>query len=527
MTGVDEEAASIGIRPEVTILSVLRHLNYKPWFAIAEFIDNALQSATANHTALSHAHGGKYQLVVDVRIDSSNAGRIVVEDNAAGIASADFPRAFRAAQVPDDRTGLSEFGMGMKSAACWFAQVWSVRTKALNEAVERTIRFDMEKIVESKIERLESEIRAVDPAAHYTTVTLHGLHHMPQGRTIGKIKEHLSSIYRNFIRDGRMVLQFNGDRLSYNTPDVLEAVTYVAPGVPDPAGTAPILWRKDVDLDFGSGQRVRGFAGLRKVGSTQFAGFALFRRGRLVMGSHDETYRPSYVFKQANSYLFQRLFGELHVEGFDVSHTKDGFRWEEHEDIFLECLKEQLERAPIDLLSQADNFRSLPAKKSIQAQADSATETVVDHIKTEIEPLLIEAQEHPAVGPPIPTTLVPSELLASERAVSVNDGRYTWEIVVRVSLDPAREDWIKLARADPQTGDESFVRRLFVDLSLAHPFSVEFVGAHAENIELFLRVATLICIALVLSEDATGESPDTMLFNLNYLLRGAMLRSKV
>ena len=25
-------------------LSVLRHLNYRPWFAIAEFVDNAIQS---------------------------------------------------------------------------------------------------------------------------------------------------------------------------------------------------------------------------------------------------------------------------------------------------------------------------------------------------------------------------------------------------------------------------------------------------------------------------------------------------
>ena len=35
------------------------------------------------------------------------------------------------AAIPPDRSGLSEFGMGMKSAACWFAPRWSVRTKAL------------------------------------------------------------------------------------------------------------------------------------------------------------------------------------------------------------------------------------------------------------------------------------------------------------------------------------------------------------------------------------------------------------
>jgi hypothetical protein len=32
---------SINIRPEVSMLSVLKHLNYKAWFAVAEFIDPA------------------------------------------------------------------------------------------------------------------------------------------------------------------------------------------------------------------------------------------------------------------------------------------------------------------------------------------------------------------------------------------------------------------------------------------------------------------------------------------------------
>lgn len=38
------EIESINIRPGVAILSVLQHLNYKPWFAMAEFVDNSLQS---------------------------------------------------------------------------------------------------------------------------------------------------------------------------------------------------------------------------------------------------------------------------------------------------------------------------------------------------------------------------------------------------------------------------------------------------------------------------------------------------
>ena len=34
----------VNIRPGVKVLSVLQHLNYRPWFALAEFVDNSIQS---------------------------------------------------------------------------------------------------------------------------------------------------------------------------------------------------------------------------------------------------------------------------------------------------------------------------------------------------------------------------------------------------------------------------------------------------------------------------------------------------
>jgi len=519
-----EFTGPIEIRPEVTMLSVLRHLNYKAWFAIAEFIDNALQSYLANREALEAIHGADFRLEVDVRIDTNGPGIIVVSDNAAGISRADFPRAFRAAQVPTDRTGLSEFGMGMKSAACWFAERWSVRTKALGEALERTIHFDIRHIVDNKIESLNTDTRNVgSPSAHYTVVTLRGLHHVPQGRTLGKMKDHLASIYRVFLRDGRMTLRFNNEQLTYATAPILKAQKYTAPGLPAQGADAnPVEWQKDIALDFGKGQRVTGFAALRETGSTPFAGFALFRRDRLIEGSHDETYRPSFIFKQTNSYPYQRLFGELHVEGFEVSHTKDGFRWEEYEDVFLECLKAQLEADPLDLLAQAENYRALPSKKSIQTRADAATASVAGYIEKDVAPVLVEAKVKPADAPPLPHTLIPSALQASERSVCVNDGLWDWVITIRTTVDPAREDWVSLAKQDPRPGDLDDTRRLVVELALAHPFSSEFLGPNNENIELLLRVATAVCISLVLAEDHTAEPPEVVLHHFNQLMRGAL-----
>lgn len=522
----EELPASIQIRPEVTVLSVLRHLNYKAWFALAEFIDNALQSAIANAAQLQALGDGAYQLDVNVQLDATAPGQIAITDNAAGISVTDFPRAFRAAQIPADRSGLSEFGMGMKSAACWFAETWSVRTKAIAESAERTIHFDVKHIVENKIESLNTEVREVDPLAHYTVVSLRELHHLPKGRTVAKIKDHLASIYRVFLRDGRLILRFNGEPLSYQSPKVLNAVRYISPGVKASGDDAePLNWRKSIDLDFGEGQRVKGFAALREVGSTPLAGFALFRRDRLIVGSHDDSYRPTQIFKQTNSYPYQRLFGELHVEGFEVSHTKDGFRWEEYEDIFLECLKEELEKPPLDLLAQAENYRALPSRRSIDTQATAATASVAEHLEKEVAPLLAESKQHPADPEELPCTIDSSPFQISERVVTVDDGDYRWVITLRTSIDPATEDWVSLSKMEEANDHSDRVRRLGLDLSLAHPFSTKFIGANNENIELFLRMASAVCISLVLSEDLTGEAPQSFLYHFNYLLRGVLIRT--
>lgn len=517
---------AIEIRPEVTMLGVLRHLNYKPWFAIAEFVDNALQSYISHKDELTSLEGPDFHLKVSISLSTAGSGEIVVTDNAAGISAADFPRAFRAAQVPTDRSGLSEFGMGMKSAACWFCENWSVRTKALGESIERSIAFDVQKIVDNRIESLSTDSRPVQETLHYTVVKLRGLHHPPATRTVAKIREHLASIYRVFIANGTLELKFNGEVLTYESPKVLTSALYSAPGVVSSADASPIEWTKKIDFDFGGGQRVTGFAALREVGSTTSAGFSLFRRGRLIEGSCDETYRPPFIFRKANSFTFQRLFGELHIEGFSVSHTKDGFRWEEYEDIFLEHLKDAIEAKPLDLISQAENYRALPTRKSIAERAQVATNAVAKHFQNEVAPLIEAAKSTPTEPASIPELLPVNQLQASERQVTINDGDWQWIVTIRTSVDPACEQWLSISNHE-HVDDGDSVRNVEIELSLAHPFSAEYLGSNNENVELLLKLATAICVSLLLSQDIRGESPDCFLHHLNYLLRGALARASV
>lgn len=517
VTSYPSTADTVSIRPGVSILSVLRHLNYKPWFALAEFVDNSLQSYLSHEDALRRLEGDGYRLHVAIEPDPADRSRLSIRDNAAGIYEAEYPRAFRPAEIPPDRTGLSEFGMGMKSAACWFSRCWTVRTTALGEAVERTVSFDIDRIVRDSLEELVVETRPVDPNAHYTEIVLSALHKPLQTRTIAKVREHLASIYRIFLSEGALELVFDREALSYSQPAVL-----VAPYFKDPSGEA-VRWEKTIDLDFGLGLQAHGFAALRDPGNVSKAGFALFRRNRLIEGSADESYRPEYIFGKSNSYRHQRLFGELHLEGFEVSHTKDGFRWEEHEEIVLEHLRDALDAEPLPLLSQAEGHRSRLRTQELRSGAEIATERTAETIERET-PEVIEHQlgETPhADGAP---DLLPPATTASSRLIEVEVDQRRWRIELELTNDPGVGDWVSFydkGFATTDGGDEP-TREVGIRLALAHPFMERFASPDPADIEPLLRVAVAIVLAEVTAREGGVRYAGELRRRINELLRDAL-----
>jgi hypothetical protein len=74
------------------------------------------------------------------------------------------------------------------------------------------------------------------------------------------------------------------------------------------------------------------------------AGFALFRRGRVIVGGEDQNYKPEKIFIQSQSQISLRLFGEFDLEDFPVNQAKDGFVWDDGlEIVFVDELKKQIQ----------------------------------------------------------------------------------------------------------------------------------------------------------------------------------------
>lgn len=501
----------VNISPGPAVLSVLRHLNYKPWFALAEFVDNAVQSYNANEAALHALHGPKWRLRVTINIDAASPVRISIKDNAAGIAAADFPRAFRPAVVPLDATGLSEFGMGMKSAACWFAPKWQVRTKALGETAVRLVRFDVQRIVNDRLEELEIDESLGRADAHFTEVTLDEPHHLPIGRTVGKIKEHLTDIYRVFVRDGRLDLRFNDEPLIHQEPNVLRA-----PYERDPS-SGEKEWKKPIDFPLGGGQAVTGFAGLRDPGNHAKSGFALFRRDRLIEGSGEDGYRPQTIFGSAGSFRHLRLFGELHLEGFEVSHTKDGFRWDEDEEPFLQLLKDHLDSDELPLLRQADSFRALASKRDRTRIATEALTRAGDAMQSSLP----EALPRVADALPVETSsdvLAPQPMLA-ERELRFDFRGVKWVIRIVLSDDPAEGDWLTIS---DRTESDGQTETMEIRIAMAHPFMIAFAQTRADEVEALIRVGAAMALSEKLARRGGIKFAGTVRRNFNEILLEAM-----
>ena len=82
------------------------------------------------------------KLRVDINIDIEQ-DIITITDNAFGITNENYDRAFELANIPLDRKGLNEFGMGMKVSSIWLSDLWTVQTKAYGESEIKTLVFDI------------------------------------------------------------------------------------------------------------------------------------------------------------------------------------------------------------------------------------------------------------------------------------------------------------------------------------------------------------------------------------------------
>ena len=117
------EKMLVNIEPGSGILGTYRDQSYKLEGAFAEFIDNSTQSFFNNRNALAEIGQMSCKIVIEIYPE-----QIRIVDNAFGMEESDFRRALKLNSPPADKSGRSEKGMGLKTAATCLGSLWSVET---------------------------------------------------------------------------------------------------------------------------------------------------------------------------------------------------------------------------------------------------------------------------------------------------------------------------------------------------------------------------------------------------------------
>jgi len=495
------EPGSIDARPDAGIFNVIRHLNYKAQYAFAEYIDNSISSFEENKESLLELDSS-YKLRIDIEVGPEE---IRIKDNAGGIPREQYARAFKTAErPPDPKKGLNEFGMGMKTASIWLSSHWTVISNALDENETGTVIFDVQQMIDTKTTIIKPSWKTKPNAGHHgTTIILKELNR--RIASLPSIKEHLGEIYRGYLRSKLLDIRIYRTGDSENDPESIVTFEEMNPLVAKTAypngPKGEVTWKKNLKFTMPGGQTVSGTAMVLEKGSTGKAGLYLFRRKRLIIGASD-SYRPFEIFGRSTTFPYQRIYGELHLDGFEVTHTKDDIIWGSNgddEETFIKEVKKALQEGGLDLLMQAMNHRSksIEQKDKLRDKIEKENEEIEKEISQKKDGLTDftkdenDEGEVDAKGSIAPGRLEPTfaKEAIGNRAFNFSIEGVNWAFLINVERDSADAALFKTfaTRETDREGNRTMNCQIIINAN--NKFARNYLNRNEEFYEVILRFA--------------------------------------
>lgn len=400
----------VDVSPEMRLYKILQRQSYDIGTALAEFVDNSVQSFVDKNKAINAIDGKDATLTVQIIVDS-NKNSIEIKDNAGGINRKEFQNAIRMGNETGfnpDSESLSVYGIGMKSSAIWFTNKWSVETSALGSAEKLVATFNLDQLLETESTQIEVSSHPEQENKHYTNIIIRdSLRDLKQSEDYFKDTV-LPFLKETFFKFKNVFIELEHDKLVLQTQKAFlkEPSPLVYPEVDrngEKKSANLVTWRRKLDFRH-DGKRVRGFVMIMDPGGYRSPGIRLLRNRRVILGTQggDRQNKPTVLLGTANKYAAQRLYGELTLNEFAVNFMKSGF--DENMDALYRAVRSELIARPPkneeDLIHQATYFRKGKAssktkdnkkKKSPHpstSKKPQPTPTVEDHIK--LSPVLNE-----------------------------------------------------------------------------------------------------------------------------------------
>jgi len=532
MSGSEKD--TVPIRPGIGLYALFPSLRYTPWVALGEMVDNSIQSYQEHKDELIALNGPTYKLRIEINFSGGENPTIQIIDNAAGIYTNDIQRAFTPAMPRENQQGIGQYGIGMKSSACWYAKYFTVRTRALGEPFSRTVTFDIPKIISDELYELDIEKEDVtNPKAHGTRILMRNLNQpIPVAGAAGRVRSYLRSMYRDFLRTGELILMINGEVQEVTTTNWLKQPYW--PTDRGPTDDKIVEWIKDFEIELNESHvpdpektndkppKVRGWVGILDKGATKKAGLALVWRRKVVQGggnlaeSPDDLYRPGTIFGGSNSFERQRVLGELDVSELKVTSFKDAVVWKQgQEEELLKKIKVELNSGSNPLLKMAKNFRAVENSKDTNAKIEETVDEVVENAIR----ALIDTNSEDGIG--IDFELNTKEELPEPDRTNKTSvyqkvltliPQFKSNIVLELKSQGDDLSWLRVKQSSDQ-------KKWTVTVNRDHPFMQSFTVADPDSLDPVLRIALAIAIAEIQGLSSGYESAGFMRLAINDLLR--------
>ena len=525
---------TVPIRPGIGLYALFPSLRYTPWVALGEMVDNSIQSYQEHREELIALNGPAYKLRIEINFSGGENPTIQIIDNAAGIYTKDIQRAFTPAMPRENQQGIGQYGIGMKSSACWYAKYFTVRTRALGEPFSRTVTFDIPKIISDELYELDIEKEDVtNPKAHGTRILMRNLNQpIPMAGAASRVRSYLRSMYRDFLRTGELILMINGEVQEVTTTNWLKQPYW--PTDRGPTDDKVVEWIKDFEIELNESHvpdpdkasdkppKVRGWVGILDKGATKKAGLALVWRRKVVQGggnlaeSPDDLYRPGTIFGGSNSFERQRVLGELDVSELKVTSFKDAVVWKQgQEEELLKKIKVELNSGSNPLLKMAKNFRAVENSKDTNAKIE---ETVDEVVESAIR-ALIDTNSEDGIGidfelntkDEMPEPDRTNKTSVYQKVLTLIP-QFKSNIVLELKSQGDDLSWLRVKQSSDQ-------KKWTVTVNRDHPFMQSFTVADPDSLDPVLRIALAIAIAEIQGLSSGYESAGFMRLAINDLLR--------
>ena len=327
--GVNEDGA----------LEDLRFANLSLWDAVGELLDNSISAINKQWT---DGQGGKVEISYYL-----DAGKPIlrITDNGVGIDKFVLKKKFfEAHSRPDDRSGLNEFGIGMKHGLATIGARYRIETWPAGSSTKYTVPFFAFDDPQSQDDLMVDEADS-DQDTLGTTVTIY-LRREWSREEWDLLLDHLRYAYRTFLRGYNATPLSERETISIETSytgrsgDVAER-TLQAPELKilkeHPAGpdqkcelNQPVQqWREDVEIllalseEPGVVHKITGWMAILETGDTlRKVGIAIVRRGRALEVTGSFGWLPPSIVGTGNDFGVQRVVGELYWDSMPAQQTK-------------------------------------------------------------------------------------------------------------------------------------------------------------------------------------------------------------